>query len=154
MLEVRGGKAAEPFTEEALRLAPDSAFVLRVAGRVALARNKLPRARDLLASVLRRNANDEEARTLYLLTDSSQYTFLRERMVFGYWCKEKGFWGALAYAGVWFLLILTLLVFVFALNVPGLFIGLGMRFFLKSQYDEHRRAVKAHFATPALNSGF
>ena len=153
LLELRGGKAAEPDIEIALGLAPNSEYVQRVAARVAVARNQLDRARDLLSIVLRRDANNREALSLYLMTEP-RHRILRSLYIFRYWRKEKGALGWAVFLGLWGVVILAALPIVFVTNVPGLFIGLGVRFFLQSQYNAHRKEVQAHFAKFALSGGF
>ena len=149
-LELSGPKAAEPDIEAALRLSPDSEYVLRVAARIAIAQNQLDRARDLLSVVLRRNANSKDAVSLFLMTDSHRHRVLRGLYVFRYWRKEHGVLGWAAYIGLWILLILTALI----TNVVGFFLVLGVRVFLKTRYDAHAREVQAHFAKFALSGGF
>ena len=153
LLELSGGKAAEPDIAEALRINPGSDYVLRVAARVAVARNQLDRARDALSLVLRRNANDREALSLYLLTEP-RHRILRSLHLFRYWRKENGALGWAAWLGVWAVFIALALPLALLTNVPGLFIGLGVGFFLKSRYAAHRNEVQAHFATFALSGGF
>jgi tetratricopeptide (TPR) repeat protein len=149
-LEVSGPRAAEPDIEAALRLSPDSEYVLRVAARIAIAQNQLDRARDLLSVVLRRNANSKDAVSLFLMTDANRHRVLRGLYVFRYWRKEHGVLGWAAYIGLWILLILTALI----TNVVGFFLVLGVRVFLKTRYDAHAREVQAHFAKFALSGGF
>ncbi|HEV7693648.1 MAG TPA: tetratricopeptide repeat protein, partial [Hyphomonadaceae bacterium] len=54
LLELKGGKAAEPVALEAMRLAPDDEYVLDVAARVKLARGDLDEARALTTRILQR----------------------------------------------------------------------------------------------------
>jgi tetratricopeptide (TPR) repeat protein len=153
-LELSGAKAAEPDIEAALRLSPTSEYVLRVAARIAIAENKLDRARDLLGVVLRRNANSKDAVSLFLLTEPDRHRILRGLYVFRYWRRAHGGLGWAAYFGLWAVLILVTLVLVVLTNVPGLLVGLGVRFFLNTRYNAHAKEVQAHFAQFALNSGF
>jgi tetratricopeptide (TPR) repeat protein len=153
-LELSGPKAAEADIEAALRLAPTSEYVLRVAARIALAENRLDRARDLLAVVLRRNANSKDAVSLFLMTEPKRHRILRGLYVFRYWRRAHGGLGWAAYFGLWAVLVLVTLVLVVLTNFPGLLIGLGIRFFLNTRYNAHAKEVQAHFAQFALNSGF
>jgi tetratricopeptide (TPR) repeat protein len=153
ILELRGGKAAEPDVAAALRLAPDSEYALRVAARTAVARNQLDRARDMLSLVLRRNASNREALSLYLMTEP-RHRILRTLYIFRYWRKEKGALGWAVYFGLWAVFIALMLPIALVTNVAGLFVGFGVRFFLKAQFDAHRKEVQAHFAKFALRGGF
>jgi Tfp pilus assembly protein PilF len=150
LLEQRGPKAAEANIEEALRISPDSEYVLRVAARIALAQNQLERTRDLLSIVLRRDANNRAAISLFLMAEPGRHRILRGLYIFRYWRKENGVLGWAAYAGLWILLILTALI----TNIVGFFLVLGLRVFLKTRYDAHAREVQAHFAKFALSGGF
>jgi tetratricopeptide (TPR) repeat protein len=154
LLELRGPKAALADIEAALRLSPDSEYVLRVAARIALAQNQLERTRDLLSIVLRRNANNRAAVSLFLMAEPGRHGILRGLYIFRYWRKAHGALGWAAYLGVWAAFIIVALLLALVTNVAGLFLGLGIRFFLKSQYDAHAREVQAHFAKFALSSGF
>jgi tetratricopeptide (TPR) repeat protein len=154
VLQMRGGRAAEPIANEALRLDLDHEYVLTIGARVALARGQLEKARELLASVLRRNANDEEAVSLYLLTDPGRYRLLRAHMQFPYWRKEHGLLGWAGWAGAWTLFLIVAIAIVLGTHVPGIAVGLGYRFFWQAQYAGHRKAVKKHFAQPTLKGGF
>jgi len=154
LLEMKGGKAAEPAAEEALRLDMDDDYVLATVARVALARGDLDKARDLLSTVLRNNASDEDAISLYLLSDPRRYRLLRSQFQFPSWRKENGVLGWLAWFGVWALLLTIAVALVVGTNVPGLAIGLGYRFFWQAQYAGHRREVKKHFAQPELKGGY
>jgi tetratricopeptide (TPR) repeat protein len=149
-LELSGPKAAGPDIEAALRLSPDSEYVLRVAARIAIAENLLDRARDLLGVVLRRNANSKEAISLFLMTEPHRHRVLRGLYIFRYWRKEHRVLGRAALVGVWILLIVTALI----TNVLGFLLVLGARIFLKSRHDAHAREVQAHFAKFALSGGF
>jgi len=149
-LELSGPKAAEPDIEAALRLNPDSEYVLRVAARIAIAQNQLDRARDLLGVVLRRDANSKEAVSLFLMTEAHRHRVLRSNYVFRYWRKEHRVLGWAAYGGLVLLLILAALI----TNVLGFFLVLGARVFLKTRYDAHAREVQAHFAKFALSNRF
>lgn len=154
VFEIRGGKAAQPLIEEALRLGLDSDYVRVLAASIALARNQLERARELLASVLMHNANDEEALSLYLLTDRSRYGLIRAHYQFPYWRKEHGFLGWIGWLGFWLFVVIVVLILVVATNVPGLVIGLIYRAIWETQYRTHRSAVKKHFAQLALKGDF
>ena len=100
LLQMKGGKAAEPAAKQALQLDMDDDYVLAGVARVALARGQLDRARDLLSTVLRHNANDEDAISLYLLSDPGRYGLLRSQFQFPSWRKENGALGWLAWFGV------------------------------------------------------
>ena len=154
VFELEGAKTAEPFADEALRFAPTETFVLRNAARIAIARGNLERAKDLLTSVLRRNANDEEAVTLYLLTNPNRHGFVRAASQFNNWRREHGVWGAIAWVSSFAGLIIVALAVAAVCNVPGVLVGLGFRFFMRAQYADHRREVKAHFAQSALKASF
>lgn len=154
LLELRGPKAAEANIEEALRISPDSEYVLRVAARIALAQNQLERTRDLLSIILRRNANNRAAVSLFLMAEPERHRILRGLYIFRYWRKENGVLGWATYLGVWAVFIVVALLLALVTNVAGLLLGVGVRFFLKSQYDAHAREVRAHFAKFALSGGF
>ncbi len=154
LLQMKGGKAAEPAAKEALRLDMDDDYVLATLARVALARGQLDRARDLLSTVLRHNANDEDAISLYLLSDPGRYGLLRSQFQFPYWRKENGALGWLGWFGAWSLLLAVALLLVVGANVPGIAVALGYRFFWQAQYAGHRREVKRHFAQPELKGGY
>lgn len=154
LLEQRGPKAAEVDIEEALRISPDSEYVLRVAARIALAQNQLERTRDLLSIVLRRNANNRAAVSLFLMAEPGRHRILRALYLFRYWRKEHGGLGWAAYIGLWTAFIVVALLLALVTNVAGLLLGLGIRVFLKTQYDAHAKEVRAHFAKFALSSGF
>ncbi|MEP7210362.1 MAG: tetratricopeptide repeat protein [Alphaproteobacteria bacterium] len=154
LLQTKGGKAAEPLADEALRLGMDSQYVTIIAARIAIMRNQLERARDLLDVVLRRDANNEAAISLYLLSDRRRYGMLRARAQFPNWRKEHGVLGWI----VWSLAVLALIVSVGVVTVvthaPGIVVGLSYSLFWQWQYRSHRKAVKAHFAQPVLRPGF
>ncbi len=154
LLELRGPAAASSSAGEALRLDPDSAFVKRLAARIALAGNQVERARDLLASVLRRDAQNQSALELYLLTEPRRHRFLRTLFIFRYWRIERGWLGTLVGLALVGALIILAIAVAFITSAPGVLFGLGFRWFMHLQYDAHRRAVKAHFAEVALNAGF
>jgi tetratricopeptide (TPR) repeat protein len=149
-LELSGPKAAEPDIAAALRLRPDSEYVLRVAARIAIAQNQLDRARDLLGVVLRRNANNKEAVSLFLMTEPHQHRILRGLYIFRYWRKEHRVLGWAIWVGVCILLIAAALI----TNILGFLLVFGARIFLKSRHDAHAREVQAHFAKFALHGGF
>jgi tetratricopeptide (TPR) repeat protein len=153
-LELSGPKAADEDSEAALRLSPTSEYALRIAARIAIAQNRLDRARDLLSAVLRRNANSREAISLFLMTEPKRHRILRAMYIFRYWRRSHGGLGWAAYFGLWTLAIIGMLALVILTNVPGLLVGLGVRFFLNTRYQAHAKEVQAHFAQFALNSGF
>ena len=103
LLHFKGPKAAEPFADEALRLRGDDNYVLINVARVMLMRGKLVKAHDLLEEVLRRDANDEEAISLYLLSDPKRYRLLRLRVQMPFWRKANGVFGWI----VWIALVQT-----------------------------------------------
>jgi tetratricopeptide (TPR) repeat protein len=154
VLRLKGAKEAETIAEEALRLDLDGEYVLDIAARVAVARGQLGKARDLLETVLHRNANDEEAISLYLLTDPRRYRLLRWQMRFPYWRRENGAMGWAVWIAFWALLLLVAIVLIVGTHIPGLALGLGYRFFWQAQYAAHRREVKKHFAKPALKGAY
>jgi predicted Zn-dependent protease len=154
VMELKGGKAAAAGMEAALHAAPDSPYVLRAAGRIALAQNNIERARDLLGMVLRRNANDRDALGLYLLTEPNRHGYLRSAFRFRYWIKDIAPWGILLQIGLGIVFLALVIPSVVVTNVPGVIVGLGVRFFLRSQYAAHSKAVQAHFASYGLNSEF
>jgi tetratricopeptide (TPR) repeat protein len=150
MLQLRGPRAAQADIDEALRLNPDSEFILYIAARIALAGNDLERARDLLGVLLRRNANNRAAVSLFLMTEPRRHRILRAVNSFRYWRKENVVLGWVAYVSLW-LLIIALAILT---NILGFFLVLGARMFLKTRYDAHAREVQAHFAKFALGGGF
>lgn len=154
MLHHKGPRAAEPFAQEALRLRGDDTYVLTNVARVMLMRGRLEMARDLLMEVLQRDANDEEAISLYLLTDPKRYRLLRWRSRFGFWRKDHGFLGWIAWLTVWSLIIAALIAVAVAGQVPAFFVAFAYQMFWRAQYAGHRKRVKAHFAKPVLNKGF
>jgi tetratricopeptide (TPR) repeat protein len=153
-LELRGGKAAEPLALEAMRMAPDDEYVLDVAARVKLARGDLDEARQLTTRILQHNANDEEAISIYLLSDRRRYTLLRAHTRFPYWKREHGVIGWTVWLVAWTLLILVALILIVGAHVPGLVVGLAYRWFWVAQYNGHRAEVKRHFSQPKLRPGF
>jgi tetratricopeptide (TPR) repeat protein len=154
LLEMKGGKAAEPAANEALQLGMGDDYVLTIVARVAIARGRLEQARDLLDVVLQRDANDEEAISLYLLTNPNRYGLLRSRLQFPSWRKEHGVLGWTVWIGVWILLLMLAIAIVIGTHVPGIAVGVGYRLFWQAQYTGHRREVKKHFAKPVLRSGY
>lgn len=154
VFETRGGKAAEPLMEAALQRSLESDYVCVLAGRIALARNQLEPARDLLASVLRRNVDDEEALSLYLLTDRRRYGLLRAGFQFPYWRREHGLLGWMCWLGFWLLVVLAIVMLIAVTHVPGLVIALIYRGIWEAQYRIYRGDVKRHFAQLALRPGF
>jgi tetratricopeptide (TPR) repeat protein len=154
LLETEGAKAAAPWAEEALRLAPDNQYAQRVAARLALARNQLERSRDLLSAVLRRDPNNETAVSLYLLTDPNRYRILRAIFQFQVWRRTHGALGMAAGVLTVVAVIAVALALVALTKIPGIFFGVGLRLFLRSQNAAHRREVKAHFKSYALNAAY
>lgn len=154
LLEIKGGKAAEPFADEALRLSPDDRYVLAISGQVALLRGKLEKARDLLGAALRRDVNDESALSFYLLTDPNRYHLLRTHVRFRYWRRDNGALGWAVWLLVWAVLLAVIGVVAIAGRVPAIVVAVGYQLFWRSQYSSHRRAVKAHFVQPKLNPSY
>lgn len=154
LLETRGARVAEPFADEALRLGPDDRYVLATAGQVALLCGKLEKARDLLGAVLIRDANDESALSLYLLTDPNRYGLLRTHVRFPYWRRDHGALGWAVWLFAWLVLIAAIGAIAIAGRVPAFFAALAYQFFWRAQYSGHRKAVKAHFAKPTLNPSY
>lgn len=154
LLELKGGKAAEPFADEALRLSPDDRYVLAIAGQVALLRGKLEKARDLLGAVLRRDANDESALSFYLLTDPNRYHLLRANVRFRYWRRDNGVLGWVVWLLVWCVLLVIFGVVAIAGRVPAIAVAVAYQLFWRWQYASHRKAVKAHFVQPKLSPSY
>jgi len=154
LLQLKGPRAAEPFADEALRLRGDDSYVLVNVARVMLLQNKLGKARDLLEEVLRRDANDEDAISLYLLTDPQRYRLLRLRAQFGSWRKDHGLLGWIAWLAAWLLIAAALIAAAVAGRVPAIVLAVGYQLFWRMQYAGHRRQVKRHFAQPQLKPGF
>lgn len=154
VLQVKGGRAAEPIAREALKLAPDDVYVVTNAARVFLMHGHLDEARELLAGVLQCNANNETAISLYLLTDRQRYGFLRAAVQFPFWRKDHGAMGWLAWLSAWIAGLAVALVLVAGTHVPGLVLAFIYRGFWQWQYDRHRSEVKRHFAQPRLKPGF
>jgi hypothetical protein len=154
VLELKGGKAAEPLALAAMRMAPDDVYVLSVAAKVKLVRGDLAEARLLAARILQQNADDEEAISIYLLSDPKKYGLLRAHTRFPYWRREHGVLGRAAEIAMWIALAMVAIILVFASHVPGLVLALGYRGFWVAQYNDHRNEVKAHFAQPKLKAGF
>lgn len=154
LLEKKGAKAAEIVADEALRLSPEDNYVVSISARIALMRNRLKKARHLLEVLLHRNANDEEAISLYLLTDRKKYKLLRAQEQSANWRKEHGLLGWAVWALVWTVILLLLgLLAVFG-NVPVILASIAYRFFWRAQYGAHRKAVKAHFVQTALKPAY
>lgn len=154
LLDTKGSKAAEPFADEALRMSPDDRYVLTIAGQVALMRGKLEKARDLLGAVLRRDANDESALSFYLLTDPGRYNLLRAHVRFRYWRSDNGLIGWAVWLFAWCALLLVFGIVAIAGRVPAMAVAIAYQLFWRSQYANHRRAVKAHFAHPKLDPAY
>ena len=154
LLELRGPKAAAPECESALKLDPDLAYSLRTAARVALAQGDTARARELVSIVLRRNANDRDAVTLFLLAEPGRRLLLRWLYVFRYWRKEHRVLGPLAGLAALLAFLAVALALAFVTKIPGVFIAIGGRFLLQAQYNAHQKAVQSHFASFALSQHF
>ncbi len=154
LLHYEGPKAAEPWADEALRLSPDETYVMTEAARVALMRGKLQKAHDLLEVVLRRDANDEDAIALFLLTEPNRYRLLRANAQFQFWRKSHGLLGWLAWLLVWSLLFAVLIIVALAGRVPAFVVAVAYQLFWRLQYSGHRKRVRAHFTQAKLKPGF
>lgn len=154
LLHLKGTKAAEPFADEALRLGTDDTYVLTEAARVALMRGRLQKARELLETVLRRDANDEDAISLFLLTEPNRYRLLRAHTQFPFWRKDHGMFGWSVWLLVWMLLIAGLLVAAIGGRVPAFLVAFAYQMFWRVQYSGHRKRVRAHFAQTQLKPEF
>ena len=154
LLHLKGPKAAEPFADEALRLSPDETYVMTEAARIALMRGKLQKAHDLLEVVLRRDANDEDAISLFLLTEPDRYRLLRANAQFRYWRKDNGAFGWAVWLIVWALLFAVLILAALGGRVPAFLVALAYQLFWRFQYSGHRKRVRAHFAQTQLKPGF
>lgn len=154
VLQMKGSRAAEPIAREALRLTLDDSYVLTSVARVFLMRGQLDEARDLLTSVLQRNANHETAISLYLLTDRRRYRILRAGIQFPVWRKDHGAIGWITWLSAWGLGLLVAVLLVAGTHVPGIVVALVYRGFWQVQYSRHRSEVKKHFAQPALRAGY
>lgn len=154
LLHLKGPKAAEPFADEALQLSPDDTYVLTEVARVALMLGKLQKAHDLLEVVLQRDSNDEDAISLFLLTEPDQYRLLRANVRFRFLRKDYGFLGWVAWLTVWVLLFAALIVVALAGRVPAFFVAVAYQLFWRMQYSRHRKRVRAHFAQTKLKPGF
>ncbi len=154
LLHHKAPKAAEPFADEALRLSPDESYVMTEAARVALMRGKLQKAHDLLEVVLRRDANDEDAISLFLLTEPNRYRLLRANAQFQFWRKGYGLVGWLAWLLVWAALFAVLIIVAVAGRVPAFAVAVAYQLFWRLQYAGHRKRVRAHFAQTKLRPGF
>lgn len=154
LLHTKGPRAAEPFADEALRLSPDEDYVLTIVARVALMRGRLEKARDLLEVVLQRDANDEQAISLYLLTDPRRYRLLRAHVQFPFWRKDNGAIGWAVWLGVWLVLVFLLIAIAIGGRIPAFVVALGYRLFWNQQYAGHRKRVRQHFAQPVLRPGY
>jgi tetratricopeptide (TPR) repeat protein len=154
LLHLKGPKAAEPFADEALRMRGDDTYVLTNVARVMLMLGKLDKAHDLLEEVLRRDANDEEAISLYLLADPQRYRLLRMHVRFPFWRRANGVFGWVVWLGVWLLIVTVVLVAAVAGRVPAFVLAVGYQLFWRAQYASHRKRVRQHFAQPQLKAGF
>lgn len=154
LLHAKGPKAAEPFADEALRLSPDEDYVLTIVARVALMRGRIEKARDLLEVVLQRDANDEQAISLYLLTDPKRYRLLRAHVRFPFWRKDHGVAGWAVWLGVWSAIFLFLVIVAIGGRVPAFVVAVGYQLFWRAQYAGHRKQVRQHFARPVLRPGY
>ena len=154
LLHYKGAKAAEPFADEALRLSPDESYVMTEAARVALMRGKLEKAHDLLETVLHRDANDEDAISLFLLTEPKRYRLLRANVQFRFWRKDHGIVGWLVWLAVWLILVAVLILAAVGGRVPAFVVALAYQLFWRAQYSGHRKRVRAHFAQAQLKPGF
>lgn len=154
LLEMRGARAAERVIEAALSQGLDSDYVLVNAGLILLARGRLEEARNLLGETLRHDANQEEAISLYLLTDPRKYRLLRAGLRFRYWRREKPVVGGVVWIGAWGAFLIATGLLVGATQMSAGVIGLGYGLFWRTQYAAHRREVQAHFVAPKLKPGF
>jgi tetratricopeptide (TPR) repeat protein len=154
VLETRGARAAEPLIEAALKLDLDSDYVLVNAGLILLARGRLQEARNLLGETLRHDASQEEAISLYLLTDPRKYRLLRAVLQFRYWQREKPVVGGVVWVGAWAAFLLATGLLVGATQMSAGVVGLAYGLFWRTQYGAHRREVRAHFVAPKLKPGF
>lgn len=154
LLHFKGPKAAEPFADEALRLRGDDTYVLVNVARVMLMGGKLVKAHDLLEEVLRRDANDEEAISLYLLSDPNRYRLLRLRVQMPFWRKANGVFGWIVWIALMVVLIALLLVAAIAGRVPAFVVAVAYQLFWRAQYAGHRKRVKAHFAQARLKADY
>lgn len=154
LLHLKGPRAAEPYADEALRLRGDDSYVLTNVARVMLMRGKLAKAHDLLEEVLRRDANDEEAISLYLLADPQRYHLLRMHVRFPYWRKANGLLGWMVWLCVWIVIIGVLLVAAVAGRVPAFVVAVGYQLFWRAQYAGHRKRVRQHFAQQQLKADY
>jgi tetratricopeptide (TPR) repeat protein len=150
LLYLKGPKAAEPYADEALRLGTDDSYVLTESARVALMRGRTAKARELLETVLRRDANDEDAISLYLLTDPHRYHLLRRHVQFPFWRKDHGLFGWLVWLLVWAALFAVIIVAAVGGRVPAFVVAVAYQLFWRAQYAGHRKRVQAHFAQPQL----
>ena len=154
LLHFKGPAAAEPFADEALRLSPDESYVMTEAARVALMRGKLQKSHDLLEVVLRRDANDQDAISLFLLTEPNRYRLLRANAQFQFWRKGYGVAGWLAWLLIWAVLFAALIIVALAGRVPAIVVAVAYQLFWRAQYAGHRKRVRAHFAQTQLKPGF
>jgi tetratricopeptide (TPR) repeat protein len=154
VLQLKGSRAAEPIAREALGLAMEDSYVLTSVARIFLMRGQLEEARDLLVSVLHRNANHETAISLYLLTDRRRYRILRAGIQFPVWRKDHGAMGWAAWLSAWSLALMVAVLVVAGTHVPGIVVALAYRGFWQVQYNRHRGEVRKHFSQPALRAGY
>jgi tetratricopeptide (TPR) repeat protein len=153
-LETRGASAAEPLIEAALKLDLGSDYVLVNAGLILLACGRLEEARRLLGETLRHDAGQEEAISLYLLTDPRKYRLLRAMLQFRYWRREKPLVGGAVWVGAWAAFLLATGLLVGATQMSAGVVGIAYGLFWRLQYGAHRREVQAHFVAPKLKPGF
>lgn len=159
MLYAKGAKAAEPFAREALALRNDDIYVLTEIARVLLLRERLEPARGLLREVLQRNADNEGAISLYLLTDQ-RFRLLRWRVQFSVWRKTNGLLGWVVWFLGWSVIFAPIPILAvmwtnsLAILALGYSLAIGYFLFWRGQYAEHRKRVRAHFSQPRLKPGF
>jgi len=154
LLHHKGPKAAEPFADEALHLSPEDSYVMTEAARVALMRGNLQKAHNLLEVVLQRDANDEDAISLFLLTAPDRYRLLRANVQFRFWRKDNGLFGWIVWLAVWLMLFAVLIVAALGGRVPAFVVAVAYQLFWRLQYSGHRKRVRAHFRQAQLKPGF
>ena len=154
LMETRGVVAALAYSNEAVRLNPDSPTATRVAARIALARRDLPRAREITSGILRRNASDEDALSLFLLTDPNRHSYLRNSFIFRYWRKDHPWAGWTLTITGWTVFLAVLIALTFITRAAAVIVVVIIRLFNKSQYDAHRKEVREHFKQVSLGPRF